>query len=434
MSASKRRVSLMALALTLAAVAGCGVKNAGGPGATVAGRGALLQARAAGGSREDKGGYIVVHVAGSPAIRGQQMGRLLAPEIRGVLKTISKGDDKFWQKQRDLATRLFAAKITPEYQAEMQGIVDGVNAAGRNDFARVDYADILALNSVVDLMFSDAPGRVMPEWGNQYILHRLGWDGKHLPCSAFIASGAATKDGKIVVGHSTWAPGIAFAKYFNVLVDLTPDQGHRLLMQALPGTIASNTDWYLNDAGIVLTETTLGSSGRYQDGDPIFMRSRKAIQYSDNVDQVIDTLATRNNGDYPNEWLIGDLKTNDIAMFELATAHQAAWRSSKQQWYQGQEGFYGGANYAKDPGVRSELGGWDDGRGRIWADFYAKNKGRIDASIGRAGMELSGINGYSLDGKVADGANIAALTSWAFWGKPRAGSQWSPLGGSTFTR
>jgi hypothetical protein len=318
----------------------------------------------------------------------------------------------------------------------MQGIADGVDAAsaGRKDFTQVDYTDILALNSVVDLMFSDAPGRVMPEWGHQYILHRMGWDGKHLPCSAFIATGEATKDGKIVVGHSTWAPGIAFAKYFNVLVDLKPDQGHRVLMQALPGTIASNTDWYLNDAGIILTETTLGSSGHYQDGDPIFQRSRKAVQYANTVEDVITTLGTRNNGDYPNEWLIGDLKTNDIAMFELGTAHQAVWRSSQKQWYQGQVGFYGGWNFAKDPGVHSELGGWDDGRGRIWADFYAKNKGKIDATVGREGMQLRGINGYSLDGKVADSASLASLTSWVFWGKPGAGSQWDLLGGASAKR
>jgi hypothetical protein len=351
----------------------------------------------------------------------------LAPEIRGVLQTLSKGDDRYWKNQREMATKLYAAKVNPEYQAEMQGIVEGV-AAAKGGFAKEDYADILALNSVVDLMFSDAPGRLIPSWGKEYMLRRLGWDGKHLPCSAFIATGAATADGKIVVGHSTWAPGIAFAKYYNVMVDLQPEQGHRLLMQCLPGTSSSNTDWYLNDAGIVLTETTLASSGGFKDGDPIFQRSRKAVQYGSSVEDVIATLGERNNGDYPNEWLVGDLKTNDIAMFELATNHQAVWRSSKQQWYQGQEGFYGGWNYAKDPEVRRELGGWDDGRGRIWANFYAKNKGHIDAAVGRAGLELSGINGYSMDGKVADSANIAALTSWTHWGRPTTGGQWDALG------
>ncbi|MDB5098721.1 MAG: Phospholipase [Cyanobacteria bacterium RYN_339] len=433
MHSRTRRASLLALGLALA---GCGVgPMAHGPGVTAT----SFHASAVEGSREEKNGWIIVHVAGSPTDRGRQLGRLLAPEIRGVLKSISKGDDRYWRNQRDLATKLFASKVSPEYQAEMQGIADGADAVQTSalqgvDFKHVDYTDILALNSVVDLMFSDAPGRLLPAWGGDFIKHRLGWDGKHLPCSAFIATGAATADGKIVVGHSTWAPGIAFAKFYNVMVDIKPDQGHRLLMQALPGTISSNTDWYLNDAGIVLTETTLSSSGHFQDGDPIFQRSRKAVQYGGTVDEVITTLAAHNNGDYPNEWLVGDLKTNDIAMFELATAHQAAWRSSQKQWYEGQEGFYGGNNYAKDPGVRAELGGWEDGRGRIWANFYAKNKGHIDAAVGRAAMELRGINDYSMDGKVADSANLASLTSWAHWGRPATGGQWDALGAAAFIK
>lgn len=425
MTALKRHLSLIAIGSILA---GCGTMPAL---SGTAARTALLHAQAAAGTREDKDGWTVIHVAGTPAERGQQMGRLMATEIRGVLKTIAQGDSNYWHGQRDVATKLYAPKITAEYQAEMQGIADGVNGASSKasgDFAKVDYTDILSLNAVVDLMFSDAAGRVMPQWGHDYVLRRLGWDGKHLPCSAFIATGSATADGKIVLGHSTWAPGIAFAKYYNVLVDLTPDQGHRVLYQGLPGTIASNTDWYMNDAGIAFTETTLGESGHYQDGEPVFQRSRKAVQYSNNVEDVITNLGTHNNGDYPNEWLIGDFKTGDIAMFELATSHQAAWRSSKQQWYNGMANFYGGNNYAKDPGVRSELGGWDDGRSRIWADFYAKNKGHIDAAAGRRALGLNGINEASMDGKVADGASMASFTSWAFFGQPGANSKWDALG------
>jgi hypothetical protein len=425
LNASLRHLSTLALGLSLATIAGCGISKL--PVASgISAKG--LHAAAATGTREEKDGWIIVHVGGSPAERGQQMGRLLAPEIRGVLKSVSQGDERYWQNQRAIATKLFAPHITPEYQAEMQGIVDGANAVRGVDFAKIDYTDILALNGVVDLMFTDAPGKLMPSWGKDYVLRRMGWDGKHLPCSAFIATGAATKDGKIVVGHSTWAPGIAFAKYYKVLVDLTPTQGHRLLMQCLPGTIASNTDWYLNDAGMVLTETTLSSSGRYQDGDPVFERSRRAVQYGSTVDEVISGLATNNNGAYPNEWLIGDLKANEIAMFELGTAHQAAWRSRDKQWYNGMEGFYGGWNYAKDPDVRRELGGWDDGRGRAWANFYAQNKGKIDAATGRAGLELRGIRDYSMDGKVADSASLQALTSWCVFGQPGSGKPWDLLG------
>ena len=65
-------------------------------------------------------------------------------------------------------------------------------------------------------------------------------------------------------------------------------------------------------------------------------------------------MATKNNGLYTNEWLIGDAKNNEIAMFELGTYKTKLWRSSKNEWFGGTEGFYWGCNNAKDLNVRLE--------------------------------------------------------------------------------
>ena len=64
--------------------------------------------------------------------------------------------------------------------------------------------------------------------------------------------------------------------------------------------------------------------------------------------------STKNNGLYTNEWLIGDAKTNEIAMFELGTYKTRLYRSSKNDWFGGTEGFYWGDNNAKDLAVRLE--------------------------------------------------------------------------------
>ena len=53
------------------------------------------------------------------------------------------------------------------------------------------------------------------------------------------------------------------------------------------------------------------------------------------IDAVVKALSEKNNGLYANEWLIGDLKTNEIAMFELGTEATRLWRSSKEQWFEG---------------------------------------------------------------------------------------------------
>ncbi len=68
---------------------------------------------------------------------------------------------------------------------------------------------------------------------------------------------------------------------------------------------------------------------------------------------MVKTLGTQNNGLYTNEWLIGDAKNNEIAMYELGTSHTKLWRSSKDEWFNGTTGYWGNNN-AKDLAVKLE--------------------------------------------------------------------------------
>ena len=47
------------------------------------------------------------------------------------------------------------------------------------------------------------------------------------------------------------------------------------------------------------------------------MRSRKALQYSNSIDDYVRIMLDGNNGGYANDWLIGDTKTNEVAKLEL---------------------------------------------------------------------------------------------------------------------
>ena len=64
---------------------------------------------------------------------------------------------------------------------------------------------------------------------------------QHDRCSAFAACGKATKDGKMVIGHVTWWP-LTLAEQTNLMLDVQPTQGHRVLMQSYPGGIQSGTE------------------------------------------------------------------------------------------------------------------------------------------------------------------------------------------------
>ena len=64
----------------------------------------------------------------------------------------------------------------------------------------------------------------------------------------------------------------------------------------------------------------------------------------------------------PTNGCSADIKTNEIAMFELGTHKSKLWRSSKNEWFGGTEGFYWGCNNTKDLDVRLETIASVDGR------------------------------------------------------------------------
>lgn len=82
--------------------------------------------------RFDRGGWIYVHLEGAPHDIGFQHGYLLAPEIADTFQAISlemtHSTGRDWEFFRRAAREMLWPKIDPEYQAELQGIVDGLNA------------------------------------------------------------------------------------------------------------------------------------------------------------------------------------------------------------------------------------------------------------------------------------------------------------------
>ena len=156
--------------------------------------------------------------------------------------------------------------------------------------------------------------------------------------------------------------GLYPSGFYNVWLDVKPARGHRVLMQTYPGGIQSGLDYYQNDAGLLVCETTLAQTRFDITGLAVASRIRQALQYADNIDKAVEILKEGNNGLYTNEWLLGDIKTNEIAMFELGTHKSRLYRSGKDDWYGGTEGFYWGCNNTKDFDVRMETVASVDGR------------------------------------------------------------------------
>jgi hypothetical protein len=188
---------------------------------------------------------------------------------------------------------------------------------------------------------------------------------------------------------------------------------------------------------MVLTETTIRQTPFNVQGTPVAFRARMAIQYGGNVDEVVAQLGNRNNGLYTNEWLIGDAKNNEIAMYELGTSHTKLWRSSKNEWFGETPGFYWGNNNAKDLSVKLEYRPDPKGapeyvpyvpaiRDLAWQDLYRKYRGQIDEQFAFLAFRSAPLVSLStMDAKVATADMAAHLMVWGEIGRPNQ-REWLP--------
>jgi hypothetical protein len=386
------------------------------------------------------GGWIYVHIEGQPYERGYQHGHLMAKEIPQYMERCAaeldpKGKNKSWDLARTTVTALFLHGFDQEILAEMKGIADGASDAGARWEGRpIDLTDIAVVNTTVELGDLSSALAVTPNGleglrlvAPSYVNRKRGVALDR--CSAFAATGAATRDGRMVIGHTTWWP-LTLAEQTNVMLDIKPATGHRILMQSYPGGIESGTDWYQNDVGVVLTETTINQSPFNMNGTPIAYRARKAIQYGDDIDKVVELLSVKNNGLYTNEWLLGDARTNEVALFELGTYKQRLYRSSKNDWFGGTEGFYWGDNNAKDLDVRLEESPDPNGaptyvpyvptdRDTKWQALYREYKGKIDEQFGFMAFHTAPlVSASAMDAKVTTADMASRMMVWAEFGKP----------------
>ena len=394
--------------------------------------------------RYPSAGWIYLHIEGAPYERGYQHGHLMAREIPEYLERCASelGSKEQWEQYRTTANALFLRGFDREIMEEMRGIADGASDAGAKWLKRrIDLMDIVVANVTVELgelssaVSTTASGLEGLNFDKPVYAGGKG-DSVLDHCSAFAATGPATRDGKMVLGHVTWWP-LTLAEQTNVMLDIKPATGHRMLIQSYPGGIESGTDWYQNDAGVVLTETTIRQTPFDLQGTPIAFRARMAIQYGGNIDDVVKHLGTRNNGLYTNEWLIGDAKNNEIAMYELGTNKTKLWRSSKNEWFGGTPGFYWGNNNAKDLEIRLEnYPDPKDGpdyipyvpgiRDLAWQNLYQTHRGQIDEQFAFLAFRTAPlVSASTMDAKVATSDMANRMMVWAEFGKPNQ-REWAP--------
>jgi hypothetical protein len=328
--------------------------------------------------RFERGGWIFVHLEGDPTSIGFQHGYILAPEIEDAFPAVSAmmthEANRDWAFFRETAREMLWPKIDPEYQQELQGIVEGLHARTGSD---LDVYDMVAMNS-----FEELPDYYVA-WLNK---QKKTPNAPNLKspgnCSAFVATGSWTKDGKIVIAHNNWTNYVNGERW-RIIFDIQPTHGYRMLMDGFPGLIVSDDDFGFNGDGLMVTETTITQfEGWNPNGKAEFARARKALQYAGSIDEYTKIMLDGNNGGYANDWLLGDRKTGEIAQLELGLKTYKLWRTK--------DGVLAGSNWARDPKViKQDAPSFDpnnretspNARRVRWDELLNQNKGKIDVAL-----------------------------------------------------
>ncbi|MGO8679195.1 MAG: C45 family autoproteolytic acyltransferase/hydolase [Limisphaerales bacterium] len=390
--------------------------------------------------RFERAGWVYLHVEGEARDRGFQHGYLLAKEIaEGLRMTRASWEHESampWTWLVNHAAAMFVPKIDAENLAELDGIAQGARAAGFD----VSRDDVIAYNGIIELQSYWWPIQVKklkdaPPGGTA-----------RQSCSSFVATGSWTKDGNVVLGHNTMQ-GYADALPL-VVEDIAPSKGHRILWQTTAGWIHSGTDFFITDAGLVGSETTIGGfDGFDTNGIPEFTRMRRATQDAASLDQWCEIMKRGNNGGYANAWLLGDVNSREIARLELGLKYVAFEKK--------RDGYFIGSNVAEDRKILKMETDENDADIRLssvarrvrWKQLMKDHAGKIDVELAKrfeadhfdafrgkvwpGGKSLCGhferdpeANGHgvpfecsgTVDGKVVDAAMAKQMSFSARWG------------------
>jgi hypothetical protein len=389
------------------------------------------------GSKYELNGWKCITIQGSPYERGYAHGQLLKSEIKNIHEMLKYSLYEDYGRPIEvfieMSNDFFKPQIQtnfPEFYEEIEGIAKGSEQSidfiilwncfvsldylytslsqileARNDKTLNDkYEKLLEINveklktsqlSKISSSSSEGGGgnegeeEVRIHEGGEKTLEKIKTvignrkSGAADRCSAFIAVGSYTKDGKIICAHNTFDNFID-GQYYNIVITIIPSKGHRIMFQTSPGSIFSGTDFFTSSSGIFGAETTLGGFNAYENKDPICCRIRQAMQYGNTLDDYVTYLTKNNSGDYASTWYFGDTNTNEIMRIELGLKYTPVLRTKN--------GYFIGFNAAYDPRIRnleSSNSGYDDirrhqGARRVRLEqLMREHKGEIDEDLAK---------------------------------------------------
>jgi hypothetical protein len=323
----------------------------------------------------EKNGWKYISIKGSPKDRGYAYGYLCANDFKEIQKMLKffmfetyAMEWEYFIKEISNDFKEMTERDFNEFYEEMVGIADGCNANG----CTTNIDEIIAWNFYLSISY----------WYSSKSDSHVGKEGGTGDrCSAFMAVGEWTEDGKIVCAHNSFADYID-GQYSNIILDLNPEKGHRFIMETSPCWIWSGADFFVTAKGIIGAETTIGGFIPYEKRYPIGYRIRQAMQYGNSLDEYCEILLKENSGDYACSWLFGDTNSNEILRIELGLKYHNIERTKN--------GFFIGFNAPYDVRIRNlevQNSGFYDIRRHQGArlvrlgELMDENKGKLNIEV-----------------------------------------------------
>ena len=298
--------------------------------------------------QEDQHGWKVVHIYGGAYDRGYAHGHLLRDELDQVVSKLRFLIVVVLDMSYDAYMTYCRKHIEPIVKNEYREIYDELCGIRDGSLGAITMMQLIAWNAWLSMYNVDVPIRRRRHKHRRTVSNRTKVKKVQVQrCSAFIATGNATRPSSgIVLAHNTHAD-MASATLFNIVLYVDPtgvesrgieSQGHAFVMQTCAGYVASGADWFITQAGIVGCETTISDTNydvhfSRRDRHPYFCRIRGVMQYATTLDECARWMQTHNAGDYPGSWLFGDVNTEEIMLCEIGCKQNRVQRTANGVFY-----------------------------------------------------------------------------------------------------
>jgi hypothetical protein len=176
--------------------------------------------------------------------------------------------------------------IPAEFLQEIQGIVDGANDAGYP----VRYESVMMNNMAFDAIL----GLGYPVIAPFLPIASVSMTVPHA-CNAFVASGAATTDGRTLMGRDFMFANGVYYKY-GLLIEYVPDKGNRFVSVMAPSFVGTAAGMNDKGVGIGIDMVPAFDCNVGEIGMGGLLINRYVLQYTSELSQAVKVLTTKELG------------------------------------------------------------------------------------------------------------------------------------------